>query len=89
MIGRDSGNAQVDRFPFDFDLNASVLGQSFFSDAHRAGHDFEPADDGGLQTFWRRLHFLQDAVDPEPDAKFLVERFEMNIARPGAMRLDD
>src|SRR5256885_14064545 len=84
MIGRNRGNAKIDWFPFDFDLNPSVLGQSFFCDAHRAGHNLEPADNGGLQTLWRRLHFLKNTIDPEPDTEFLVERFEMNIARAGA-----
>ena len=39
-----------------------------------------------LETLRRRLHFLQHAVDPKSDAKFLVQRFEVNVARAGAMR---
>ncbi len=69
-------------------LDASVLRQPLFRDAHRAGHDLEPADDCGLQSLRRRLHFLKDAVDPEPDAKFLLERLEVNIAGAQPMRFD-
>ena len=59
MIGRNSGNAQIDRLAADLHLDAPVLRQPFFRDAHRAGHDFEPADDGGLKALRRRLHFLR------------------------------
>src|SRR5204863_7154229 len=45
VIGRDGRDSKIDRLLFDFDLNASVLRQPFFRDAHRTGHDLEPADD--------------------------------------------
>src|SRR5437762_4304443 len=89
MIRRDGGNAQINRFLFDLHLNASVLRQTLFRDTHRAGHDFQPADDGGLQTLGRRLHFLQHTVDAKTNAELLVERLEMNIARTQLMRFDD
>jgi len=41
------------------------------------------------KRFGGALHFLEDAVDSEPDTEFFVERLEMNIARAGAMRFDD
>ena len=72
----------------DLHLDASVLRQTLFRDAHRAGHDLEPADDGGLQSLRRRLHFLENAVDAKTDAKFFVERLEMNIARAELVRFD-
>ena len=72
----------------DLHLDAAVLRQAFLRDAHRAGHDLEPADDGGLQTFRRRLHFLEHAVDAEADAEFFVERLEMNVAGARAMGFD-
>ena len=34
------------------------------------------------------MHLLQNAIDPETDAKLLVQRFEMNIACASAVRLD-
>ncbi len=63
-------------------------GRRFLRDAHGAGHDLEPADDGGLQSFRRRLHFLEDAIDAKAHAEFFVERLEMNVARAEPMRLD-
>src|SRR5437868_6718971 len=89
MIGRDGGNAQINRFLFDLHLNAPVLRQTLFRYAHRTGHDFEPADDGRLQTLRRRLHFLENAVDAKTDTEFFVERLEMNVAGTKLVCLDD
>ena len=75
-------------FPRDFHLDASVLRQALFRDAHRAGHDLQPADDGRLQSLRRRLHFLKDAVDAKPDAEIFIERLEVNIAGAKPMRFD-
>ena len=72
----------------DLHLDAAVLRQPLFRDAHRAGHDLEPADDGGLQPLRRRLHFLEHAVDAKADAEFFVERLEVNVAGAEPMRLD-
>ena len=88
MISRHGRDAQVDGLPFDPYLDATILRQAFLGDAHRAGHDLEPADNRRLQTLRWRLHFLQHAVNPKSDAKFFVQRFEMNIARASAVRLD-
>ena len=41
-----------------------------------------------MQAFGWRLHFLHYAVDPKTDAKFLIHRFEVNIARAQAVGLD-
>src|SRR6478672_92346 len=89
MIGRDGGNAQIDRFLFDLHLNAPVLWQTLFRDAHRTGHDFEPAKDGRLQTLRGRLHFLENAVDAKTNTEFFVERLEMNVASTKLVCLDD
>jgi hypothetical protein len=75
VIGGNRRDPKIDWFLFDFYLDATVLWQAFFCDAHRTGHDLEPADDCGLQTFWGRLHLLQNAVDPKSDPKFFVQRF--------------
>ena len=89
VVGGNRRDAKVDRLARDPHLDASVLRQTLFRDAHRAGHDFQPADDGGLQSFRRRLHFLKDAIDSKPDAKFLVERLEVNITGAKPMRFDE
>src|SRR5205823_1234 len=89
VVRRDGGDAQIDRFLFDLHLDASVLRQTLFRDAHRASHDFEPANNGGLQTFRRRLHFLENTVDAKTNAKFFVERLEVNVARTQLVRFDD
>ena len=41
--GRDT---KVNRFLFDFYLDAAVLRQTLFRDAHGGTHDLEPADNG-------------------------------------------
>src|SRR5437773_1002489 len=89
MVRGNGGNAQINRFLFDLHLNASVLRQTLFRDTHRAGHDFQPADDGGLQTLWWRLHFLQNTVDAKTDAELFIERLEMDITRAKLVRFDD
>src|SRR5207237_3399929 len=89
VVRWDGGDAQINRFLFDLHLNASVLRQPLLRDAHRAGHDFQPGNDGGLQTLRRRLHFLENAVDAKTNAKLFVERLEMNIARAELVRFDD
>ena len=89
MVGGDRGNAEVDWLPRDPHLDAPVLRQPLFRDAHRASHDFQPADDGRLQSLRRRLHFLEDPVDPETDAEFFIERLEMHVTRAQLVRFDE
>ncbi len=88
VVGRHGRDAQVDRFLSHLHLDATVLREALLRDAHRAGHDLEPADDGRLQFLRRRLHFLEHAVDPEPDAKTFLERLEMDVARAELVRLE-
>ena len=75
------GNAEVDRLVRKADLDAAVLRQALFRDAHRLRHDFEPAHDGAVQAFRRGLHFLQDAIDAETDAELALERLDVDVAR--------
>src|SRR5438034_5269062 len=89
MVRGNGGDAQINRFLFYLHLNASILRQTLFRDTHRAGHDFEPADDSGLQTLRWRLHFLENAVNAKTDAELFVERLEMNITRTELVRFDD
>ena len=88
MIRWDRRDPKIDRFLFNFHLDAAVLGQTLLGDAHRTGHDLEPADNGRLQTLGWRLHFLQHTIDPKTNAEFFIERFEMNIARTHSVGLD-
>jgi hypothetical protein len=41
-----------------------------------------------LQPLRRRLHFLQHAINPKPNAEFFIQRFQMNIACAGTVCLD-
>jgi len=51
VVGGNGGDTQVDAgFFADAQLDASVLGHALFGDAH-VGHDFDAADDGGLEFF--------------------------------------
>ncbi len=43
----------------------------------------------GLQPLRRIVHFLQHAVDAVPHAQPLLQRLDVNIARPVAVRLHD
>src|SRR4030095_13817261 len=50
MIRWDRRDPKIDRFLFNFDLDATVLGQTLLGDTHRTSHDLETADNGRLQT---------------------------------------
>jgi hypothetical protein len=71
------------------DLNASVLREALFCDAHRSGHDLEPADDRRLQFLRRRLHLVEHAIDPETDPETFLERLEVDVARADFVRFDE
>ena len=70
------------------DLDAAVLRQPLFRDAH-VGHDLDAADERGLQLLGRIGHDLQHAVDAVAQAQPLLQRLEMNIARAHPVRLED
>ena len=89
VVGWNGGNAEIDRRFANFNLNSPVLWQAFFGNAHRAGHNLQPANNCGLQSFGRCLHFLQDPIDAKADAEFLVERFEMDVTGAKLVRFDD
>ena len=90
MVGRDGGNAQIDGGLAigGAHLDASVLGQAFFRDAH-VRHDLEAADDGGLKFFRRIGHDLEHAVDAVAQAQPLFQRLEMDITGAQAVRFQD
>jgi hypothetical protein len=82
--------AQIDRAAriVQAHLDAAVLRQAFFRDAH-VGHDLDPADQRRLQLLGRVGHDVQHTVDAVPQAHALLQRLEVNIAGPEAMRLED
>ena len=71
-------DAQVDIAAQDFNFDAAVLGQAAFRNVELR-HQFEPADNSGLEFARRRLLVRQDAIDAITDAEFLLERFDMDV----------
>ena len=41
--------------------------------------DFQPRDDGRLQPFRRRLHFVQQTVNAVAQPESFAQRFQMNV----------
>ena len=70
------GNALVGRA----DLDATILRQPLFRDAH-VGHDLDAADQRGLQLLRRIGHLLQHAVDAVAQPQPLFQRLDVNIGR--------
>ena len=64
------------------DFNAAILRQAFFRDVQMA-EDFDARNNRRLEPLelGRHRNFLQDAVNPVADAKFIFEGFEMNVRR--------
>src|SRR6266850_6517141 len=62
------------------DLDAAILRQPLFRDVQMA-QNFDAGNDGRLKTLdlGRHRHVLQYAVDAVADAKFVFERFEVNV----------
>ncbi len=81
----DSGNgrhAHVDVLIIRLQIHAPILGQTAFRDVH-VRHHLQPRDDGRLQyTQLRRDgHFVQNSVDPIPNAQIVFQRLDVNIGR--------
>jgi len=57
----------------DLRLDASVLRDAMLGDGH-VRLDFQPRDDGGLQPFRRRLHFVQQAVNAVAQGGIFFQR---------------
>ncbi len=77
---RDCGYSDVNFFPFDAHVDASILGKAFFSDIH-ATHDFHTRDQSRLKSLELRWHggLVQDSVDAVADTKFVLRRLEVNV----------
>lgn len=78
--GGDGGDADIDFFPFDADVDATVLGEALFGDVH-AGHHLNAGEDGGLVAFELGGHrcLVQDSIDAVTDAEFVFGWFEVDI----------
>ena len=62
------------------DLDAAVLRQPLFADVE-LGHDLDAAGDRVVQLHRRGHDVVQNPVDAEPDAQFLLVRLDVNVAR--------
>ncbi len=79
--GGDRRHPEINRVLPDFDLDAAVLRESLLGDGHRARHDLEAGDDGGLKFLRRGLHLLQDTVDAKADAERLLHWLQVDVGR--------
>ncbi len=79
----DGGNAEVEFLLFPvadvLDHDAAVLRQPLFADV-QLGHDLDAAGHRVFQFHRRSHHVLQNAVDAEPDAVFLLVRLHVDVA---------
>ena len=77
-------NAEIEVFLLSvlhvLDHDAAVLRQTLFADV-QLGHDLDAAGNRVFQLQRRRHDHLQNAVNAEPDAKFLLVRLQVNVAR--------
>ena len=64
----------------EFEVEASVLGQSSFSDVE-VRHDFEAGDEGVLQEphIGGHGHLLQRSIHAVADAQVVFQRLQMNV----------
>ena len=85
--GGDDGDADVHVAAGHDNPEPAVLGEPLFGDIE-AGHDLDAGNQGFLHDLRRGKHLVENAVDPEPDLQFPLERLDMDIARPFLDRLE-
>ena len=78
VIRRQTRHAQVNQLGTHLRLNAPVLRDAMLGDGH-VGLNFQPGDNGGLQSFGRRLHFLHHAVNAVAQPEFFCQRLQVNV----------
>src|SRR5206468_8243841 len=80
--GRNGGNADVDFFAFNTDVDTTVLRETFFRDVHPR-HNFDTGDERRLEPFQLRRHrsLVQNTVDTIANAQLVFGRFKMNVRR--------
>ena len=81
---RQTRDAEVDLFGLpvvgEADLDASVLREPLLGDVELR-HDLQPRRDRVAELHRRRHDVVQDAVDAEAHAEFLLVRLDVNVAR--------
>ena len=85
-LRRQRRDAQIDRAARDILLDAPVLRQAALGDVH-VRHHLNARDDRQREVPRRRRHFVERAVHAVADFEFVLERLEMNVARPVLDRL--
>ena len=85
-LRRQSRDAQIDRAAGDVFLNAAVLRQAALGDVH-VRHHFDARNDRQREMARRRRHFVKRAIDAVANFEFVLERLEMDVARPVLDRL--
>ena len=75
---RQGRHAKVDLAGAVPELEAPVLRHAALGDV-QVRHDLEAREDRGLETFGRREHLVEHAVDPEPDPEHLLVRLEVYV----------
>ena len=88
MVGRQAGHAQIYQLAPDLGLDASVLRDAMLRDDH-VRLDFQARNDGGLQAFRRRLHFLHHTVNAITQAESLFQRLQVDVRRAQLERVHD
>ena len=85
-LRRQGRNAQIDAAARDLLLNATVLRQAAFGDIH-VRHDLDARNHREREMPRRRRHFVKRAVHAVTNFELVLERLEMNVARPVLDRL--
>ena len=82
------GNAQIHFAAHGLNLDAAILRQPAFGDI-QFRHQLHARNQRRFHFLGWRILFIQHSVDAVPDAKYLVERLNVNIAGPLFHRLGD
>ena len=88
MIRRQARYAQINDLGPHLGLNTAVLWNPVLGN-HHARLNLESRNDGRLQPFRRRTHFLHHPVNAVAQAETLGQRFQMNIRRAQLERVHD
>ena len=77
---RHGGNADINFFTFNPDVDAAVLRKTLFRDVH-SRHDFDTRNDGSLIALKLRGHrrLVKNAIDAITNPQLVFGRLEMNI----------
>ncbi len=79
VVRGDDRDAHVDLLVVEGHLNSTVLRDAFLVQLHRAGHDLDAADDGGVQALRVVLNIDQHAVHAVADADVFFQGLDVNV----------